>query len=121
MNYLWKRISSFGFALKGIKVLLSEPNFRIHIVAFVLVLPLSFYFNISKTEWIFIITISAFVMITEAINTAIEKTLDFISLESNPKIGLIKDISAGFVLMAAICAIIVGGIIFLPKIYLLFV
>ena len=108
---------SFGFAIKGLTLLWKEANFRIHIIAFLLAVSLSLYLEISSVEWMLIITSSALVLVSEAINTAIEKTLDFISTEQNPKIAYIKDISAAFVLIAAIAAVIVGGVVFIPKFF----
>ena len=61
----------------------------------------------------------AFVWITEMINTAIEKAMDFITLEKHSQIKLIKDLAAGAVLVASITALITGSIIFVPKLILL--
>ena len=54
-------------------------------------------------------------MSIEGVNTAIEKLSDFIHPNHNPKIGVIKDISAGAVFIAATCAFIIGLIIYIPK------
>lgn len=61
----------------------------------------------------------ALVWVTEMINTAIEKSMDLISLEKHPQIKIIKDIAAGAVLVASICSAIVGSVIFLPKLFIL--
>jgi len=53
--------------------------------------------------------------VAEMINTAIEKTIDFISVEKHPQIKLIKDIAAGAVLIASLAAVVVGLFIFIPK------
>lgn len=119
-NYLKGRVSSFKFAIKGIRLLWREPNFRIHVIVFLIVLIFSFYLKITNLEWIVVILSSSFVLVSEAINTAIEKTLDFLTLEKDNTIEKIKDISAGFVLISAINAVIVGGIIFIPKIINIF-
>jgi len=120
INYIKLRIKSFVFAFKGLMLLWKEANFRIHCVAFVLVLIVSFYLEISRLEWIFVLLSSTLVLVSEAINTAIEKTLDFIKTENDKRIEVIKDISAAFVLIAAISAVVVGGVIFIPKILLFF-
>ena len=73
-------------------------------------------FNISKTEWLFIAVCCAAVIATEMINTAIEKLCDMVSTEIHPVIKIIKDVSAGAVLVCAIGSVVVGSIIFLPKI-----
>ena len=73
-------------------------------------------FKISYIEW-GILTITIFlVLITETLNTAIEKTVDMITKEYSEEAKVVKDISAGAVLFSAIASVIVGIIIFLPKI-----
>ncbi len=114
-SFLRLRYKSFGFAIKGFKYLWKEDNFKIHILALVLLISLSIFFEISRTEWLFVILASTLVILSEAVNTAIEKTLDFIKNEQDQRIGAIKDMSAAFVLIAAISALAIGLIIFLPK------
>jgi len=113
-----KCIRSFGFALKGIlRFFKDENNARVHLLASVLVIILSFYLQISKGEWLWVLLCIALVWITEAMNTAVEKIVDFISPEYNTRAGEIKDLAAGAVLFAAIFAFISGLIIFLPKFF----
>lgn len=81
---------------------------------------LGFHFNISTTEWLIQIMMIAIVLVSESLNTGIEKLSDFIHPEYHEKIKVIKDISAGAVGIAAIISLIVGGIIYIPKIALLF-
>jgi diacylglycerol kinase len=112
---LIKRLKSFRFAIEGIKVLIEqEHNFRIHITAAIFVIIMGFLFQISPLEWIALIFCIGLVLITEAINTAIEGIANFISPEKNPKIKIIKDIAAATVLISAITACAVGVIIFWP-------
>jgi len=118
--YIKSRINSFKFAFKGLRLLWREANFRIHCIVFILVLAVSFYLEITKVEWMFVLLSSTLVFVSEAINTAVEKTLDFIKTEQDKRIEVIKDISAGFVLIAAINAVVVGVIVFLPKLLLFF-
>jgi diacylglycerol kinase len=114
---LKKRIRSFGFAFQGLKTLLrEEPNARIHIVAAICVIILGFLLKISAGEWIAVIFAIGFVITTEIINSAIENIADFISPEKNDKIKKVKDLAAAAVLISAITALIIGVIIFLPKI-----
>ncbi len=119
-NYLKERQQSFGFAINGLRLLWNEANFRIHILALSFVVLMSWYLNITILEWLVVILSSSFVLVSEGINTVIEKTLDFVSIEQSKTIGKIKDISAAFVLLTAINAVIVAGIIFIPKITKLF-
>ena len=113
---LIKRLISFKYAINGINyVLKTQHNFRIHIVAAITAIILGFILNITKTEWIAIILVISIVLALEIINSAIEMIVDLISPEIQKKAGLIKDMAAGAVLIASIGALIIGIIIFLPK------
>ena len=76
----------------------------------------SILLHISSTEWLAVMLSIGFVWTAEIFNTAIEKTMDFITTEKKPAIKLIKDLSAAAVLIASITALIVGCFIFIPKI-----
>lgn len=105
-------------ALKGVFLLLkNEPNFRLQSIVALLVTGAGFYFDISSIEWILQTLAIGLVLGTEALNTAIEKTADFVHPDHHPKIGVIKDIAAGAVLLSAITALIIGSIIYLPKLF----
>ncbi len=113
-----KRISSFHFAVKGIKHLLrSQQNAWIHSTIACLVVLAGFIFGISKMEWLLICFVIGFVFSAEAVNTAIEILVDKVSPERSREAGLIKDLAAGAVLIAAITAAVIGLIIFTPKIF----
>ena len=75
-----------------------------------------FYFEISNIEWILQIFAIALVLGIEGMNTAVEKLSDFVQPEFDVKIGFIKDISAGAVMLVSIGSTIIGLIIYLPKI-----
>ncbi|WP_028981963.1 diacylglycerol kinase family protein [Sporocytophaga myxococcoides] len=108
-----KNLKSYKYAIKGLKhLLIFENNARIHLAATLFILILSAYFNIEETEWLWIVLAITIVWITELLNTAIEKIVDFISPEFHPAAGKIKDLSAAAVLIAAIFALIVGVVIF---------
>lgn len=115
---LKKRAASFCFAFRGIKTLLqSEHNAWIHLVASILVICFGFYFKISSHEWIAVCFAVGFVFSMEIVNTAFEKLCNFVSPEKHELIKQIKDLAAGAVLVSAIIALIIGLIIFLPKIF----
>ena len=97
-----------------------EHNARIHLFVTLLVLIVSVYLKISISEWIAIILVIGFVFSMEIINSSIENIADFICKENNESIKKIKDLSAAAVLVSAIMAIVIGLIIFLPKIFVLF-
>ena len=111
------RFRSFRFAGQGIRALARyEHNFRIHICAALIALCLGFLLNISTVEWCLIIFAIAMVLGAEALNTALEVICDKITTERDPLVGRAKDVSAAGVLFVAISALIVGILIFLPKI-----
>lgn len=76
-----------------------------------------FIVDLTLTEWIFIIGCFVSVLVTEMLNTAIEKLCDLVTLEFHPLIKIVKDVSAGMVLVSAIGSIVTGIIIFSPKIF----
>jgi len=111
-----KRIRSFGYAFKGIKAVFGkEANMNIHLIMAGLVVICGFLFSISATEWMLCVLCFGLVISLEMINSAIENLVDLVSPEKNKLAGRAKDIAAGAVLVAAICAAIVGLIIFVPK------
>jgi diacylglycerol kinase len=112
-----KRLKSFTYAFAGLKVLFKEEhNARIHIIVAICVLILGFFLKISPIEWIAVVFAIGFVISMEIFNSAIENIADFISPERNEKIKKIKDLSAAGVLISAITAMVIGLIVFLPKI-----
>lgn len=118
---LKNRIHSFKYAFNGLKIIIKEEhNARIHLLLAILVLIAGCFFDLAVYEWISIILVIGMVIMLEIINSAIENIADFISPERNDSIKKIKDMSAAAVLIAALLAVIIGLIIFLPKILLLF-
>lgn len=116
-----KRTIGFSYAWNGIKhVIRTERNFRIHLSAAFLVILAGIIFQLSQIEWAVILLVIGIVIILEMTNSAIEKLIDYLKPEIHPKAKIIKDISAGAVLISAITAATVGLIIFIPKIILLF-
>jgi diacylglycerol kinase len=111
-----KRLQSFKYAINGIKPLIAEHNMRIHLVVALLVIILGFFLRISGTEWCVLTIVMALVISLEAINTAIEKLTDICSPNYSPQAKYVKDVAAAAVLISAIAAVIIGFIIFLPKI-----
>lgn len=112
-----ERIASFKYALNGLKIILeTQHNFMIHLIAAILVTAAGLFFHVSNIEWIIIIITIAIVLCAEAINTSIEKLTDLVSPDYDEQAGKVKDIAAAAVLIAAIASVIVGVIIFLPKI-----
>ena len=117
-SFLINRLKSIRYAFKGAFLLLkTEASIQIQFVIAALVTFAGFYFSISNIEWILQILAIGLVMSLEGINTAIEKMADFVHPEHDDKIGFIKDISAGAVFFAAFVAVLVGLIIYYPKLF----
>ena len=112
-----KLIESFNAAVEGfIYVLKTERNMRIHFLAALLFILLGVYFNFTHIE-ILILTITiTLVLVAEMINTAVELTVNMVEGEVHPIVRIIKDVSAGAVLLTAINAVIVGYMLFSRKI-----
>lgn len=110
-----KFLLSFKYAIQGlVELIRSERNFQVHLFAFAIVVCLGCYFDITKSEWIAILLISAGVLSAEGINSSIEKLSDHLHPEKNDTIKKVKDIAAGAVLLLAIFAVIIGLLIFVP-------
>lgn len=115
-NYVKKRLASFGYAFQGIATLFrEEPNAVIHLLMAVLAIFLGFLLKISMGEWLAIVVCVGLVLSMEALNSAIENLSDFSTKEKHPLIKKAKDLSAAAVFICAMASLIVGIIIFLPK------
>lgn len=110
------RLKSMTFALKGaFKLVTTEHSVMVQFSLAIVLTVAGFYFCISNTEWMFQTLAIGLVLSIEGLNTAIEKVADFIHPDYHKKIGFIKDIAAGAVFFAAMTAIAIGLIIYLPK------
>lgn len=115
-NFFRGRVRSLRFAIRGARLLImTEHSIMVQVAVGVLVSILGFIMQISTYEWIFQTLAIALVLVAESLNTAIEKLCDFVHPDHHKRIGFIKDISAGAATFAAIAAIIVGLLIYLPK------
>ncbi|WP_340065804.1 diacylglycerol kinase family protein [Ascidiimonas aurantiaca] len=118
LDFIIKRIKSVRYAFKGALLLIAtEASIKVQIFIAVCVTVAGFYFDISRTEWMIQIITIALVMGVEGVNTGIEKLADFIHPDFNDKIGSIKDIAAGAVFITAFAAVIVGCLIYVPKLF----
>lgn len=108
---------SFKNALNGlIWSLKTQPNYRIHLSLSLLALGLSIWLSISYYEFLIIIFLITIGLVIETINTAIESTTDAIDTKIREDIRISKDVSAAAMLIYAVGATIIAGIIFLSKI-----
>ena len=109
--------SSFKDCLNGFKYInTNEDNFKREIFLGIIALLLSYILKVSKIEFIIVNIMIALVLTSEIINTSIEKVVDLYTKDYNNIAKIAKDVSAGSVLVMSIFSLLVGAIIFLPKI-----
>ncbi len=114
-SFFTGRLKSLKFAVVGAyKLITTEHSIMVQFSLGILVTIAGFYFEISKTEWLFQTLAVGLVLSIEGLNTAVEKIADFIHPEFHTKIGFIKDIAAGAVFFAAMTALLIGAIIYVP-------
>jgi diacylglycerol kinase (ATP) len=110
------RVRSFGYAFEGLYTLLREQhNAWIHLLATAVVIGAGLWFGLGKTDWLFITLAITGVWVTEALNTAVELLCDVASPEFHPLVKKCKDIAAGAVLLSALGAVVVGALVFWPR------
>lgn len=115
-NFFVGRLKSIKYALKGIWLLITtEPSIKVQFVVAIIMTVVGFIVDLSLTEWALQFLAIGLVLVAESANTAIEKLADFIHKDYHKDIGFIKDVAAGAPAFAAIIAIIIGFIIYLPK------
>lgn len=114
-TFVTGRLKSLKFALLGAyKLVTTEHSIMVQFSLGILVTIAGFYFEISKTEWLFQTAAIGLVLSIEGLNTAVEKIADFIHPGFHERIGFIKDIAAGAVFFAAMTALTIGAIIYIP-------
>ena len=114
-TFVTGRLKSMGFALKGaVKLITTEHSVMVQSSIAVLLVIAGFYFQISRTDWMFQTLAFGLVLGIEGLNTAVEKIADFVHPDYHERIGFIKDIAAGSVFFAAMTAIAIGLMIYLP-------
>ncbi|SRR5258708_5720050 len=118
----WKEVKlsrRFFHAFRGLYVLVKViRHIIIYVVSAALIIIFGFYFHITSNEWMALVLSIGLVLISEAFNTAIEIDIDLTSPEYHPYARDTKDVAAGAVLLSAMTAVIVGLIIFIPKIFI---
>jgi undecaprenol kinase len=108
-------LSSFSFAVIGILTAIKdERNMRFHFISSLIVIFFSFYFSISKMEWIMVLFSIGGMFALELINSSIERVVDLVTTEYHPLAKQAKDMAAGAVFVYAVLSVIVGIVIFLP-------
>lgn len=109
------RAASLGHALRGLTVLLRQPNARIHALVTLLVVSLGAWLHISAHEWLSVVLAVVLVIGAEALNTALELAVDLSSPDWQPTARDAKDTAAAAVLVCSLGAAVVGCLVFGPK------
>ena len=106
---MMKFLKGFKYAFNGILYCIkNERNMRIHIAVMLCIVIFARFFKLTAVNWAILFLTFSIVISAEAINTAIEKLCDFVCKEKRRLIGIVKDVSAGAVLISAIFAVCVG-------------
>ncbi len=113
------RLASFGHALRGLTVLLRQPNARIHVGVALVVVALAWALQVSVLEWCALALAMALVLGAEALNTAIELVVDMVQPEWHALARDAKDVAAAGVLLCSLGAAIVGLCVFTPRLWAL--
>ena len=114
-------IKSFRYAFEGVVLGLKvDHNLKLHFIVAIIVMIIAYTVKISQTEFLFLMLSITFVIFAELINTAIEEMTNLIIKEHRMEAKIAKDVSAAAVLFAALFAVIVGVIIFVPRMQNLF-
>jgi diacylglycerol kinase len=115
---LKSRFESLKFAFRGFRSLLkNEHNSRIHFMAAIAVIIGGIILKINPFEWSLVILVIGIVFLTELLNSSLEALADFIDPEWNESIRKAKDYAAAAVLISAIISVVVGALIFIPRIF----
>jgi len=115
-NFFKGRLRSLTFAIRGAWLLITtEHSIMVQIAIAVIMTVVGFIMELSSIEWMFQVLAIGLVLVAESLNTGLEKLSDFVHPDYDDRIGFIKDISAGAATFAAIIAVIIGLIIYLPK------
>lgn len=122
VRYIIKHGHSFKYAIEGlIWVVRTERNFRLQVMIGILVMVLALLFEVDVVGISLLFFSIFFVLICEMINTAIEEVVDLATSEWKKKAKIAKDVSAGMVLLASMCALGVGLLVLGPVITRFFI
>lgn len=110
-------LKGFSYAWQGIRAGTRGRNFRVMLGVTAAVIVSGYFLKLTTVEWCLVSLAVGLVLGLELVNTAGEKLVDILSPEHDPRYGMIKDLLAGAVLVAAVCAAVLGVFIFWPKIF----
>jgi len=111
-----KKKNRFSHAIRGLHVFWKTTrNLKIHLTVALIAIFLGYYFCITEGEWVSLVFAIVIVLVAEAFNTALEIDINLTSPKFHPFARDTKDVAAGAVFIASLGAVIVGIVIFVPK------
>ncbi|WYJ98180.1 diacylglycerol kinase [Enterococcus sp. DIV0212c] len=112
-------ITSLEFALQGIRTVFKEErNMRTHVFMGIIAIIMGFVFQLAISEWLWLLLVIFLVLVVEIINTVFENVVDMVTdFHFHPIGKKIKDMAAGAVLLTTGFAVVVGLLLFVPKIW----
>jgi diacylglycerol kinase (ATP) len=111
-------LQKFRYAFRGLAVgVRTQDSFLIHLPAGVLALGLAGWLGMSSAEWALLVLSICLVLCLELVNSAIESLAKGLTSDQNPMVGQALDIAAGATLLAALGAVVVGLLLFAPKVW----
>ncbi len=109
---------SFRFASSGLwYALRTQRNVRIHLIIAAGVVALGLWLDLSPTRWAVLVLTIGFVLASEMLNTVVEALVDLVSPGYHPLAKMVKDVTAGAVLLASIISVIVGLLVLGPPLW----
>lgn len=109
---------SFQYAFKGlVKIFREEQNLRVQAIAGLAALFFGWYFKLARLEWVLLFSTISLVILTEIINSAVERITDVLKPRIDSYVKEIKDIMAAAVMLASLAALVVGSLIFIPHFF----
>lgn len=111
-------VDSFGYAFRGLRYAFrTQRNIKIHSVFAVFAITLGIVLQISRTEMSIIVLLISTIIVLELLNTVIEEIVNMLTLSRKIRAMVTKDVAAAAVLVAATSSVVIGALIFLPRIY----
>ncbi|MEO1972550.1 MAG: diacylglycerol kinase [Pirellulaceae bacterium] len=107
--------AKFADSLRGFRFAIEERSFRVHLTVSVIVVGVGVVVRPSVIEWMFLLSVVGLVLVTEIVNTALERMARAIAVEQHPLVGQSLDLASAAVLTASALAVVVGAAIFGPK------
>jgi undecaprenol kinase/diacylglycerol kinase (ATP) len=112
MNFL----KLLGFAVAGLaEMIINHNNFRLQIIIGAIAVITGFFFKLNVLEWMFLALAGGLVLVAEMANSAVEFVVDLITKERKSEAKKAKDIAAGMVLLASGISMVIGILLFGPR------